>query len=221
VPVDDVIEELLVFPKVKVDYLTFSGRGEPTLAKNLGTMIRAVRKFREEKIAVITNSSLIDQPDVQEDLQSADVVMAKLDACSSGGFFRIDSPSEGVDFFAMVKGLCSFRSRFKGTLALQIMFMEQNKHCAVRIFEIARQISPDEVQLNTPTRPNAVRALSKEDMDDIKSCFRGIPTISVYDAELRDIEPIDLRATIRRHGNYFKGGTPDASHANHYHHHQT
>lgn len=220
VPTDDVVEELLVFPKVKVDYLTFSGRGEPTLARNLGDMIRAVKKFRKEKIAVITNSSLIHEPDVQQDLQLADVVIAKLDACSSGGFFRIDSPSEGIDFFTMVKGLCSFRSHFKGTLALQIMFMEQNKHCAARIFEIVRQIAPDEVQLNTPTRPSATRALSKEEMEDIRSCFRGVPAISVYDTEPRDIEAVDLRATIRRHGNYFKkGGKPDASHANHHHDH--
>ncbi len=38
-----------------IDFLTFSGRGEPTLAGNLGEMIRAVRHIRKEKIAVITN----------------------------------------------------------------------------------------------------------------------------------------------------------------------
>lgn len=204
VAVQDVVEELLTFPRTKVNFLTFSGRGEPTLARNLGDMIREVRKFRKEKIAIITNSSLIDRRDVQQDLALADVVIAKLDACSSGGFFRIDAPSEGIDFFAMVKGLCFFKNHFQGKLALQMMFVEQNKHCAARIAEIARQIAPDEIQLNTPTRPGGVRPLNEEEMREIKKCFYDFPVVSVYETDHRDVYALDHKATVQRHGNYLK-----------------
>lgn len=35
--------------------------GEPTLAENLGQMIKAIKKIRNEKIAVLTNSSLLNE----------------------------------------------------------------------------------------------------------------------------------------------------------------
>ena len=41
-PRKEVIEEVKSLPPVDIDYITFSGRGEPTLAKNLGEMIAAV-----------------------------------------------------------------------------------------------------------------------------------------------------------------------------------
>ena len=56
VPTEALIQELNSLPEVSIDYITFAGNGEPTLAKNLGGMIRAVKIIRREKIAVITNS---------------------------------------------------------------------------------------------------------------------------------------------------------------------
>jgi len=80
VPVDDIIKEIESLPPVDIDYYTFSGRGEPTLAKNLGAMIKAVRKLTKGKVAVITNAALIGQQAVQDDLMLADLILAKLDA---------------------------------------------------------------------------------------------------------------------------------------------
>ncbi|MBL7131266.1 MAG: peptide deformylase [Candidatus Omnitrophica bacterium] len=61
VPVTKIIEELDLLPPVQIDYITFSGMGEPTLAENLGQMIKAIKKIRNEKIAVLTNSSLLNE----------------------------------------------------------------------------------------------------------------------------------------------------------------
>ena len=51
---EDIIKELDSLPPLEIDYITFSGAGEPTLASNLGEMIRGIKKIRQEKIAVIT-----------------------------------------------------------------------------------------------------------------------------------------------------------------------
>ena len=67
VPTEALIHELRSLPDVSVDYITFAGNGEPTLAKNLGEMILALRALNKGKIAVITNSALIDHDDVQAD----------------------------------------------------------------------------------------------------------------------------------------------------------
>lgn len=198
----DLLGEINAFPEARVDYLTFSGRGEPTLAKNLGEMIRALRQTREERIAVITNATLLDQDDVQKDLSGADCVLLKLDACSPRTFQRIDQSAPGINFWRMVGGIIKFRSLYKGKLALQIMLAEANQKYAGEIAAIAREIHPDEVQLNTPLRPSAVKPLSREEMERLKSHFKGLPVISVYDAERKESEPLDCAATIHRHGNF-------------------
>ncbi len=66
-----------------VDYLTFSGTGEPTLADNLGEAIARIRRWpalQGVPVAVLTNATLLSRPDVCQDLAAADLVVAKLDA---------------------------------------------------------------------------------------------------------------------------------------------
>ena len=45
--------------KVDADVITFSGMGEPTLAKNLGELIEIARDVSGLPVAVLTNSSLM------------------------------------------------------------------------------------------------------------------------------------------------------------------
>src|SRR3989338_4876143 len=51
VPTEDIIKEINSLPDLKIDYITFSGKGEPPLAENLGGIIREIKKIRDEKIA--------------------------------------------------------------------------------------------------------------------------------------------------------------------------
>lgn len=172
VPVEEVIKEIASLPLLEIDYLTFSGAGEPTLAENLGEMIRAVRRIRPEKIAVITNSSLMRREDVMKDLFPADLVVAKLDASSQDIFERINRPMKNITFDAVVRAIKDFRSCYKGKLALQIMFIEENKNFARELAQLAKEIAPDEIQLNAPLRPCGVKPLTKDQMAAIEGCFR-------------------------------------------------
>lgn len=185
---------------VFINYWTFSGRGEPTLARNLGEMIRAVKKIRPEKVAVITNASLMHRPDVQKELSWADCVLAKLDVHSQEALESIDQVSEGVNLSSIVEGIGTFRQKFKGKLAIQIMFVEQNKRFAHAIARIARGINPDEVQLNTPLRACAVKPLVREDMNKIREYFHGLPTVCVYDSDPHIKEHMNVEEIITRHG---------------------
>lgn len=200
VSTEEIIAEVKTVPSLKIDYLTFTSRGEPTLAKNLGSMIRILREVRGEKIAVITNSALLHREDVQSDLRLVDCVLAKLDACSQETFLSVNHPIRGVKFRVIVDGIKSFRDHFSGKLALQIMFIDQNKKYAGEISEIARNIGVDEIQINTPRRVCDVKPLSKKELDRIKDCFQWLSVISIYDVESKNIEPFDVKETTRRHG---------------------
>lgn len=194
------LDEIRLLPRSQaIDHLTFSGRGEPTLASNLGEMIRALRSVRSEEIAVITNSSLLYRTDVQDDLGFADYVLAKLDACSQKTFHRIDLP-KGITLKQIVQGITDFRQGFQGKLALQIMFMPENRQYAKEIAEIARRIGADEVQISTPLRRSAVPPLSASELEDIKQYFQDLSAVTVYEKERRNIPAMQTQETIRRHG---------------------
>ena len=203
VPTTAVMREILMVPRsIEFEYITFSGRGEPTLAKNLGEMILAVRKIRTEPVAVLTNGTLLYRKDVRKDLVPADYVLAKLDVISQEGMRKIYNVNGEVRYDNIIRGLLSFREEFAGKFALQVMFIARNKSWAEEIARVARLIAPDEVQLSTPLRPSGVRPLRWEDLEEIKKSFAGLPVVSVYDQPTHELEPMNFKAAVRRHGNF-------------------
>ncbi|MCK4532978.1 radical SAM protein [bacterium] len=207
VPTLKIIEEIKKIPPAEIDYITFSGRGEPTLALNLGEMIRAVKEVRREKIAVITNSSLLNKKEVREDLALADLVMAKLDAGTSGSFQSINNPFPAIKFEDMLTGIKKFRQGYKGKFALQIMFVEKNKNEAIELANLCREIKPAEIQINTPLRPSGVLPLSEEKLKEIIAHFNsieGVKVISVYEVEKKKVIPFTREDTCKRRGKELK-----------------
>jgi len=201
VPTEKLIKELSSIPKLNIDYITFSGTGEPTLAKNLGSMIKEIRKFRKEKIAVLTNATLLGRKDVQRELKHADLVEAKLDAPSNDLLQIINKPHKSISVKKIVDSIKMFKKDFKGKLALQVMFTKDNIAYAEEIAKIIKSIKPDEVHLNTPTRPCGIKPVSKEEIDKITHHFKSLRVVSVYDKRKRKkTKPISRKETLRRRG---------------------
>jgi len=197
---EDILKELNSLPPVKIDYITFAGAGEPTLAVNLGEMIQDIKKTRKEKIAVISNASLFYREDVRRDLLLADLVVAKLDASNQEILTAINQPIKTSNMENIISGIKAFKLIYKGRLALQIMFIEQNKEQAQAIAAIAKEINPDEVQINTPLRPSKVKPLSKTELDKIEGYFKGLQVVSVYNAEKKMVDSLSDEDTLKRRG---------------------
>ncbi|MFP4472612.1 MAG: radical SAM protein [Candidatus Omnitrophota bacterium] len=204
VPTGALLEEISrLSADLQIDHITFSGRGEPTLARNLGDMIDGIRAVRSEPIAVITNGGLMADPQVRRDLAGADRVLAKLDAPSADVWNTIDRPVDRKGFEDMVDGMAHFSREYEGIFALQMMFVEENKDAAEEMADVARRIAPDEIELNTPLRPCGVKPLDRGQMEKIKRAFTGIDgVVMIYDRERKACRPMDEDATVRRHGRY-------------------
>ena len=207
VPTEKVIGEIKNLPpSMTIDYITFSGMGEPTLAGNLGEVIKKIRGIRKEKIAVITNSSLMWDKSVREELSLADFVIAKLDSFSQESFKRINRPIEGIKFEDVYNGIKSFRKEHNTKLAIQIMFFEINKNEFEKLAKRAFELRPDEIQINTPLRPCDVASLRQRDISSIKKYFEEfgkdinskVKIVSVYDAVHKKVEAISKIDTLRR-----------------------
>ena len=203
VPTEKIISELRELPaKTKIDYLTFSGNGEPALAKNLGELIEEVKKIRKEPVAVITNSSMLRERKVREELLKADLVMAKLDASSSELLRAINNPVNTIVFSEIILSLKKFRLVYKKIFALQIMFIQKNLNNAQSIADIAKGIKADKIFINTPLRPCGCRPLSVKQMKQIKKEFsrQGLAAVSVFDKVRKKTSPISIAATVKRRG---------------------
>jgi wyosine [tRNA(Phe)-imidazoG37] synthetase (radical SAM superfamily) len=152
----------------------------------------------------------MNQPEVREDLVEADLVVAKLDAYSSASFEKINRPQLGIEFNIVVEGIRQLRVISNHRLALQIMFVEENKNHPEEFWPLLDYIQPDEIQINTPLRPSPVQPLSQEEISQIKRCFstyneflpegRKIKLVSVYDVKPKVVSSISDENTLKRRG---------------------
>ena len=199
VAISKLVSELEQVRGVQADYATFSGVGEPTLASNLGQAIEIVKSGLGLPVAVLTNSSLMPIEDVRQALAKADVVVAKLDAPTEELFHTINRPVIDYSLTEVLEGIRRFRSEFRGKLAVQMMFISANRDYAPDIARIAEHLSPDEVQLNTPLRPCAVKPLPPEDISAIRQAFsRFRNVLTVYETTRPEVTPLSLKETQRR-----------------------
>jgi wyosine [tRNA(Phe)-imidazoG37] synthetase (radical SAM superfamily) len=184
---------------IGADYATFSGMGEPTLASNLGQAIELTRAILRLPIAVLTNSSLMSREDVRQELALADMVVVKVDAPIEELFHQINRPYIKYTLHGILQAIESFRMTSGGKLALQMMFFEANIGYAAEMARLAKALSPDEIQINTPLRPCPVMPLSLEEIAFVRGQFVGLSgVVTVYEAKRLEVTPLDLGATLQR-----------------------
>ena len=198
VPTSGIIRELESLPALELDYITLSGRGEPTLAANLGEVITEIKKRFERPVAVLTNSSLMHEEQVRKELSLADLVVAKLDAPNEKLFQIINQPTNGITLSLIINGIKSFHEEYPGKLALQVMFIPQNKDYATDLANLAKIINPVEVEVNTPLRPCPIKPLPPEELTKIKELFKPLKVYSVYDVKRPETRPMDEKETEKR-----------------------
>jgi wyosine [tRNA(Phe)-imidazoG37] synthetase (radical SAM superfamily) len=160
VPVEEVVSQVrrALRRAGRVDSITFSGSGEPTLHTGLGRMIREIKKVTDIPVTVLTNSSLLTKPAVRRALRAADRVIPSLDAARPAIFRRINRPHPSLTLRRIIDGLAAFRKEYKGKIWLEIMLVKGLNDSAEHVRALKRavaRIRPDKVQLNTVVRPPA------------------------------------------------------------------
>lgn len=162
VPTADVLAELdhyFAHCDVGPDYVTFSGSGEPTLHSGIGTIIDHIKQaYPGQQVAVLTNSTLLYQKELRDELLKADLVVPSLDAVSDGAFSRILAPHESLKPGTVVDGIAAFRAGYQGLLTLEVFMVPgvNDTDDEIGLFRKAiERIGPDLIQLNSLDRPGA------------------------------------------------------------------
>ena len=156
------------------DYLTFVANGEPTLDINLGRSIEKLKLFNIP-VAVITNASLLIDPQVRADLLPADWVSVKIDTGSEAIWKKINKPTDKIDFESYLKGLITFSKEFNGKLVSETMMVKGVNDKPGDVLQTAALVSsvhPSIAYIFIPTRPPAVKSVLSPDENDINLAYQ-------------------------------------------------
>lgn len=176
VPVDEVVDELKDYFKNNPDpdFITFSGAGEPTLNLGIGQILQAIRKEKPEiRVALITNGTLLSDPELRIELQDVDVILPSLDAATDAAFRKINRPLKGLTVEQYVKGLIDFKKEWKGEFWLEVLILpgyNDDPENILALKNAIHAIGPDRIQLNTLDRPGVIEGLrpaTREELEDI------------------------------------------------------
>ena len=161
------------------DVITFAGNGEPTIHPDFAGIIDDTISIRNQhcpsaKIAVLSNSTMLDREDVFQALCKIEDNIMKLDSVLDTRIRQIDNPNQpGFCFEKLLKNLC----RFEGKLIIQTMFLRGERDGIsldnTTEEEIAgwldalKQIRPRQVMIYTIDRETPLKSLRKVSLEDL------------------------------------------------------
>jgi wyosine [tRNA(Phe)-imidazoG37] synthetase (radical SAM superfamily) len=211
VPMQDVLAELFQWLEKggRADHIALAGSGEPTLHTHFGDVFRWAKEHTDMATVLLTNGTLMHDPDVRADAALADKVKLTLSAWDETSFQQIHRPAEGVTFDLLVKGERAFRHEYTGELSVEVFIVDgvNSQFSNVRkIAEIVKFINPDRIDINTAVRPPAVKSVSASPEDRLHAIAELFgPTASVTASfkkqgfQAMDITEEALLGLIKRH----------------------
>ncbi len=143
-----------------VDYLTFSGNGEPTLHPHFPAIVAGVRRLRDElapaaQLALFSNATTVQQPSIRESLALIDAPIMKLDAGDPETFARLNRPCAGVELEPILEGLRGLPNLIVQTILIEGEVTNSRGAPFEAWLEALATLRPLHVQLYSAERPGA------------------------------------------------------------------
>jgi wyosine [tRNA(Phe)-imidazoG37] synthetase (radical SAM superfamily) len=203
---DKIIDELQQFmsSKPNIDYITFSGSGEPTLNSRIGEVLAYIKMhYPTTKTAILTCGALLSLPELRSELLEADVILPSLDAGSQSMFEKINRPNPNLNIDTYIKGLIDFRKEYKGQIWLEVFLLKGYNDSLEELDLLKKailEIKPNIVQLNTLDRPGTVEGLvsmTKDELQQIKD-YWFLPNVEI-------IASVDQRTDVGAYNTDIEG----------------
>jgi wyosine [tRNA(Phe)-imidazoG37] synthetase (radical SAM superfamily) len=173
-----------------LDFITFSGSGEPTLSLDIGLVIRFLKeRFPEYRVAVLTNGSLLSDSQVRQDILNADVVLPTLSTVHHETFVSIHRPALDIRLESILEGMILFRHEFTGEIWLEVFIIPGVNLSSCELSgmrDFIKKLAPDRIQINSLDRPGTeswVRPLSEDEFNQVIAELGGL---RVNDADFRN-----------------------------------
>ena len=141
----------------QIDYILFAGSGDPALDLNLAQEISILREFGY-KIAVFTNSAMLWNENIRENLKFADYVSLKVDTVQEDTWIKINRPHQRLRYNLILDGIEKFSQSFYGELVTEttlIKNINDNKNEIEELGKFLNNIMHSKSYFMTPMYPTA------------------------------------------------------------------
>jgi wyosine [tRNA(Phe)-imidazoG37] synthetase (radical SAM superfamily) len=160
-----------------LDYLTFSGNGEPTLHPQFPEIVAEVRRLRDRlcphvRLAILSNSSRISRPEIRKAIEQMDDPIMKLDAGDPSTFALINHPQHAVKFEEMLAGLQAMPRLIIQSVIIAGEVQNHSGEAHEAWLTAIAQLSPESVQIYSTDRPVAaagVQRVSRQALERLAS----------------------------------------------------
>ncbi|WP_305862539.1 radical SAM protein [Helicobacter cholecystus] len=146
----------------KLDVITLSANGEPTLYPHLYELITKIKEKigGKYKTLILSNGSCFGDPQVQKALKEFDIVKFSLDCYSAQCFKKLDRPNKSLDIEQIKEGIKDFAKKYDGELVAEILVLKNLNDNLEEMHLLAnfmREVGVHRVDLGTLDRPPAYR----------------------------------------------------------------
>ncbi len=173
-----------------LDVITFAGNGEPTLHPEFDKIIDDSIELRKKyfplaKIAVLSNSSMLNKPQVAGALMKVDQNILKLDSAFDSTIQLMNQPRVKFSAKELVENLKSF----EGNLIIQTLFLRGvfegktiDNTTDIEVngwLELVKAIKPKEVMVYTIARDTPATGLEKVSLKDLKAIAAKVEEMGI------------------------------------------
>ena len=177
VEVSTIIEELKTHLHDKIDVITLTANGEPTLYPHLEELIDEINKIKNStQTLILTNSATLIDDNIFSILLKLDQVKLSLDAVSQSIFKRIDRPHKDINIDKIIQKVEEFSHVYQGKLFIEILFvhgLNDTKEEISKLNEVLLKVKATRIDLGTIDRPPAypVEGLSYKELYETSLLF--------------------------------------------------
>ena len=165
----------------KVDSITFSGDGEPTLNPEFPQIIDDTLALRDRyapsaKVSVLSNATRVHIPEVFSALRKVDNPIMKIDAPTNELVAKINNPAPGYDVRRVVEALRNFNGDFvlQWCMLRSPDFDSSSPEVVLPMLDIIRTLRPREVMAYTIDRPTPAQNLTKLTPEEMRSLLQPL-----------------------------------------------
>ena len=172
-----------------INYITFSGNGEPTLHPDFNEIVDRVKKVRDKyvpgvQVAVLSNSTGLVLPQVKQALSKLDKVFMKLDCGTSKMFSKINRPTKKVIYEDLVENLKTLDGLIIQSVFVGGKITNTDPDEVREWIDKIIQIDPLSVQIYSLDRPSASSDFEKVDRYILSKIAEEMQRLTGVEAEV-------------------------------------
>lgn len=169
---------------IRVDSITFSGNGEPTVHPEFAKIVDITLSIRDKylkdaKVSVLSNASMIGKKEIRQALMKVDNPILKIDSTDESIVSAVNRPTPSYSLKQTIQNL----KKFNGNFILQTIFFKgrvddittgktvdidlTNKKLTEDWQNLVRELKPRQIMMYTLDRDTPAKGLKKATMEEM------------------------------------------------------